>query len=200
MVSFDIVSFFSRVPIKETMELLRRHFEEDVLGLFRHILTTSYFTFNGQFYGQTDGVAMGSLLSPVIANFYMEDYEKAALELDPLKPRCWFRYIDDTFVIWLHGTDKLKDFPLHLNTIHQTSQFIMETKSEGHLPYLDLDIYRRPDGSLGYKLYRKPTTPISTSTPTSIITHPINKLYCLFWCTGSELSVMKTACRPNWCS
>jgi hypothetical protein len=61
------------------MDLLGRHFEEDVLGLFRHVLTTSYFTFNEQFYGQTDGVAMSSPLSPVIANFYMEDYEKAAL-------------------------------------------------------------------------------------------------------------------------
>jgi hypothetical protein len=39
---------------------------------------------------------MGSPLSPVIANFYMEDYEKAALESAPLKPRCWFRYVDDT--------------------------------------------------------------------------------------------------------
>jgi hypothetical protein len=39
------------------MDLLGHHFKEDVLGLFRHVLTTSYFTFNGQFYGQTDGVA-----------------------------------------------------------------------------------------------------------------------------------------------
>jgi hypothetical protein len=33
----------------------------------------------------------------------------------------------------------------------------METESEGHLPFLDLDIYRRPDGSLGHKVYREPT-------------------------------------------
>jgi hypothetical protein len=33
----------------------------------------------------------------------------------------------------------------------------METESEGHLPFLDLDIYRRPDGSLGHKVYCKPT-------------------------------------------
>jgi hypothetical protein len=87
------VSLFTRVPLKETMDLLGCHFEED-------ILTTSCFTFNGQFYGQTDSVAMGSLLSLVIANFYTEDYEKVALESAPLKPRCWFRYVDDTFVIW----------------------------------------------------------------------------------------------------
>jgi hypothetical protein len=33
----------------------------------------------------------------------------------------------------------------------------METENEGHLPFLDLDIYRRPDGSLGHKVYCKPT-------------------------------------------
>jgi hypothetical protein len=59
MVNFDIVLLFTRVPIKEIMDLLGHHFE-DFLGLFRHVLTHSYFTFNGQFYGQTDGVVMGS--------------------------------------------------------------------------------------------------------------------------------------------
>jgi hypothetical protein len=33
----------------------------------------------------------------------------------------------------------------------------METGSEGHLPFLGSYIYRRPDGSLGHKEYRKPT-------------------------------------------
>jgi hypothetical protein len=138
------------------MDLLEHHFEEDILGLFRHVLTTSYFTFSGQFCGQTDSMAMGSPLSPVIANFYVEDYEKAALESAPLEPRCWFRYVD-TFVIWKHGPDKLKDFLHHLNSTHECIQFIMETESQGHLPFLDLDIYRRPDGSMGHKVYCKPT-------------------------------------------
>jgi hypothetical protein len=87
---------------------------------------------------------MGSPLSPFIGNFYMEDYEKVALESVPLKPSCWFRYVDDTFVIWQHGPYKLK-FLHHLNSIHRSIQFTMEIQSEGHLPFLDLDIYRRPD-------------------------------------------------------
>jgi hypothetical protein len=33
----------------------------------------------------------------------------------------------------------------------------METESERDLPFLDLDIYRRPDGCLGHEVYRKPT-------------------------------------------
>jgi hypothetical protein len=75
MISFDVVSLFTKLPIKEIMDLLGRHFEEDNVGLFHHVLTNSYFTFNGQFYGQTDGVTMDSLFSAIIANFYLEDYE-----------------------------------------------------------------------------------------------------------------------------
>jgi sorbitol-specific phosphotransferase system component IIC len=84
MVSFDVASLFTKVPIKDTIYLLGQHFAEDILRLFPHVLTTSYFSFNGQI----DGVAMGSPLSPVITNFYMEDFEERALESAPHKPIC----------------------------------------------------------------------------------------------------------------
>jgi hypothetical protein len=48
MISFDEVSFFIMVPVREAMSLLGRHFEEDILRLFHHVLT-SYFSFAGQF-------------------------------------------------------------------------------------------------------------------------------------------------------
>jgi hypothetical protein len=73
-----------------------------------------------------DGVAMGSPLSPVIANFFMEDFEKKATEQVTHKPLCWFRYVDDTFVIWPHGQEKLIKFLNHLNRLHNKTQFTME--------------------------------------------------------------------------
>jgi hypothetical protein len=63
-------------------------------------LTSSCFSFNGQFYEQTDGVAMGSPLSPVIANYFMGYFEEMALEAATHKPLCWFRYVDDIFHVW----------------------------------------------------------------------------------------------------
>jgi hypothetical protein len=78
--------------------------------------------------------------------------EERALDFAPHNLHCWFRYVDDTFVIWPHGPDKLKDF---LN--HHCIQFTMETEIDGHLPFLDIDIYRRPNGSLGHTVCRKST-------------------------------------------
>jgi hypothetical protein len=60
MVSFDVVSLFTNVPIGDSLKLLSQHFEEDVLALFQHTLTSTYFCSDGQYYEQTDGVAMDS--------------------------------------------------------------------------------------------------------------------------------------------
>jgi hypothetical protein len=79
----------------DSLKFLSHHFEYDVLALFRHVLTSTYFCFDGQFYEQMDGVAMGSPLSLVIANFFMEDFEKKAIEQATYKPVRWFRYVDD---------------------------------------------------------------------------------------------------------
>jgi retron-type reverse transcriptase len=141
---------FTPVRIVESLNLLSQHFSEDILALFRHVLTSTYFSFGGQFYEQTDGVAMGSLLSPVIANFIMDAFEEKALKQASHKPLCWFRYVDDTFVIWPHRPEKLEGFLDHLNDFHRNIQFTMEMENKGYFPFLDIDIYGRLDGSLGH--------------------------------------------------
>jgi hypothetical protein len=86
MVGFDVVSLFTKVPITDTLKLFSHHFEDDVLALFKHVLTSTYFCFEGQFYEQAGGVTMGSPLSLVIANFFMENFEKKAIERATHKP------------------------------------------------------------------------------------------------------------------
>ncbi|GJQ86424.1 hypothetical protein Trydic_g10332 [Trypoxylus dichotomus] len=54
-------------------------------------LRTSYFEWDGSFYEQTDGVAMGSPLSPVVANLFMEQFEGLAIETAVNKSTVWWR-------------------------------------------------------------------------------------------------------------
>jgi len=107
--------------------------------------------------GQKDGEAVGPTPFLVVANFFREDYEERALAQATHKPVCWFRYVDDTFVVWLHGTEKLERFLDHLNGLRRNIKFTMEMKRDGHLPFLYIDMYGRQGGALGYKVYRKPT-------------------------------------------
>jgi len=89
MVSCDVVSLFTKVPVEESLKLLSQHFNKEILALNKHVLTSTYFCVDSQFYEQTEGVAMVSPLTPVIANFYMEDFETKAIERATHKPACW---------------------------------------------------------------------------------------------------------------
>ena len=61
------------------------------------------FCFLGEIYEQTEGVAMGSPLSPIVANLFMEDFEEKTINSLPQKPRWWLRFVDDVFRNWRHG-------------------------------------------------------------------------------------------------
>jgi hypothetical protein len=54
MVSFDVVSLFTKVPVEDSLTLLGHHFTDDILALFKLVLTSIYFCVNGQYYEQTD--------------------------------------------------------------------------------------------------------------------------------------------------
>ncbi|XP_045457811.1 uncharacterized protein LOC123668061, partial [Melitaea cinxia] len=59
--------------------------------LLKHCLTSGYMLWNNQFYKQVDGVAMGSPVSPVVADIFMEDFEETALRTSPITPRFYKR-------------------------------------------------------------------------------------------------------------
>ncbi|XP_071441730.1 conserved oligomeric Golgi complex subunit 3-like [Hetaerina americana] len=103
------------------------------------------------------GVPMGSPLSPAIANFFMEDFEEKALRTAKLRPRYFFRYVDDTFIVWPHGPAALNEFLEHMNSVHPNIRFTMEKEDNGQLPFLDILIKKREDGTLSHSVYRKPT-------------------------------------------
>ena len=59
---------------------------EDMILLLEFCLKNTYFSFQGQFYEQVEGAAMGSPVSPIVANLYMEYLEQKALSTAPNPP------------------------------------------------------------------------------------------------------------------
>ena len=88
------------------------------------------------------GAAMGSPLSPIVANIYMESLETRALETFRVKPKLWVCYVDDTFVLWQHGEEQLETFHEHLNTQHSSIQFTKEVECDNKIPFLDVLVER----------------------------------------------------------
>ena len=90
MVSFDVKSFFTSVPLQHTIDvIIKRIYEKyETTTIFtkhemRNLLTICaknvHFIFNNGIYIPIDGVAMGSPLGPVIANIFMVELESVSV-------------------------------------------------------------------------------------------------------------------------
>jgi hypothetical protein len=84
-----------------------------------------------KFFQQKDGMAMGSSLSPIISNIFMEHFEKLALD------SLWLWYVD-TFVVRPHGSEQLQNFLNHIKGLRPSIQFIMDIESDSVIPFQDV--------------------------------------------------------------
>ena len=118
-------------------------------------LKNTYFSFQDLLYEQVKDVALGSSVSPIVANLYMEYFEQKALNTAP-PPRLWWRYVDDTFIIQKEVNKQ--NFLQHINNGDPAIPFTVENnKEDGAIPFLDTIVKPEADGSLSITVYRKPT-------------------------------------------
>ena len=80
---------------------------------------------------------MGSHVSAVVTNLYMEFFEELALYLkvSPLKARFWKWYVDDMCSIMKR--DAMEPLLHHFNDVRPTIKFSMELENDGSLSFLD---------------------------------------------------------------
>lgn len=168
-VSFDVESLYTNVPLEESLDIIRAKLSQDqtladrtelpldgVMELLELCLRNSYFQVKDRFYAQIDGLPMGSSLSPVVANIYMEWFEHYAIETANIKPKTWLRYVDDTFIVWSGDHEELQEFLEHLNSLRPSINFTMEKEQNSALPFLDV-LVKRQNGHIQTSVYRKPT-------------------------------------------
>jgi len=140
MVSFDVVSLFTKIPVELALEVTQRRlmdwteFEnytnwsiEDVCQSLKICLESTFLHFRGKNYKQVFGTTMGSPVSAVVANIVMEEIESRAMKTFFYAPRLWKRYVDDTFV-WIEQKH-LTNFADHINKVESSIKFTMETKT-----------------------------------------------------------------------
>ena len=97
---------------------------------------------------------MGSPLSPIVANIFMEKFKTEALETEPRPTSLWKRFVDETFVI-LEAQHK-EEFFNGINSIDENIKFSAETtKADGSMPFRDTLVTPKGDGSLSTTVYRE---------------------------------------------
>ena len=125
-----------------------------MVDLLRGVTKDQLFLFNGQLYEQTDGVAMGSPLGPLMANVFMCSIEKT-LEREGKMPAYYRRYVDDTLTI-VPNIASANKFLETLNHCHPSVKFTMEIENNGMLPFLCTQFLNKST-KIQTKVYVKPT-------------------------------------------
>ena len=170
MVSFDVVALFTNVPLNKVLDFIRLKAEENiyhfalevgkVCELIKLCVKDTYFTFNGMHYCQTYGVAMGSSLSPILANLYMEYFETLLLpniHIDGLAIVCYKRYVDDIFAL-IRGKEfhKVEELLQLMNSQEESINFTLENSENMEMPFLDLQV-KFTNSEFKTRVHRKST-------------------------------------------
>ena len=86
MMSFDVKSLFTSIPLAKTIDIaLKQIYDRKEINtkiprpIMKEMLLLCtkdvHFLFNDEIYQQTDGVAMGSPLGPILAGIFMVELE-----------------------------------------------------------------------------------------------------------------------------
>ena len=147
MVSFDVVSLFTNVPLDETIDnIIKRIYDnkeintdvpkKEMRDLLYLCTKNAHFSLNNKTYLQLDGVAMGSPLGAVLANIFMVELKRNIIPTLSNDILLWKRYVDDTICfIKLTSINKVLET---LNSYHKNMKFTIEIETENKISFLNV--------------------------------------------------------------
>ena len=147
--------FWSRCSLQNLAECTNLSVD-NISRLSDFVLNHNYFKYDGDHYKQIFGCAMGSPISPVLANLVMEEIEETVISTFLYPPKWWFRYVDDSH--FCLKKDQVDEFHKHLNSSNLNIQFTLELENTNvlGLPFLETITSRHCTKNHG-DVYRKPT-------------------------------------------
>ncbi|CAF1666200.1 unnamed protein product [Rotaria magnacalcarata] len=164
--TIDVTDLYTMVPQIEGVLSLRKMLDqlklkqvgklkvETIIRLSRFVMTNNYFSYNGQFYHQVRGGAMGSPLTLTISNCYMYFFERQIVNQIRNSGGLYFRYIDDIFITI--------NWPVRhsLKQVDRWNKFDENIKLSANIGstvnFLDLQIENQ-DGQLFTTVFQKPS-------------------------------------------
>ena len=150
LVTLDVSSLYTNIDNTKGLESIRQAManspdsnrgDDEILNLLKICLNSNIFNFNGTYYHQRNGAAMGHGYCVEYANIYMAQWEKGALSKSPLLPILWVRFIDDVFMIWTHGYDEFLNFLKVLNE-HDESIKLTYEYNLNSINFLDVTVFK----------------------------------------------------------
>lgn len=165
----DVESLYTNIDTGKGMQSVKRIFEkfpdpsrpdDCLLDLLHLNLTCNDFEFDGQFYLQIKGTAMGKRFSLAYANYYMADWESSVFSKCAKLPLIYLRYLDDIWGVWTHSELDFYRFVETLNN-HHSSIKLKPVLHSTEISFLDTTVFKGPNfpttGKLDIRVFFKDT-------------------------------------------
>ena len=150
LVSLDVTSLFTNI----TLSLIEKAFKdtelsipssfphgvEQLMDMIRFCMESTYFAYEGKFYGQIQGCPMGSPVSPILAHVCMEFLIKRALSQLQFKPPFIVVFVDD--ILMSIPSYQVEHTMNIFNSLDTHIKFTYELETDGAIPYLDTIVSR----------------------------------------------------------
>ena len=164
LITLDVESMYTNINHEEGIQAIKNAFPtlknnelfKGIIELLEISLKCNDFEFDGKTFLQVSGTAMGQKYAPHYADIYMAEFEKQALQKCPFKPDCYYRYLDDIFLIWPHGISKFNQFLEIFNSHRASIKFKAEISTDS-VNFLDTTLFRSKENTLEAKVFFKPT-------------------------------------------
>lgn len=150
MATGDVSSMYTNIPTEEGINrvvgFLHLALQLDgktsrlLKKVLKFIMDNNYFEFNGKYYLQINGTAMGTSCAPAYANIFMYTLERETLAIT--QPFFFKRYIDDLLLICL-TKEQYDQTSEYFNKLHPDIQ-INWSYSNKEIDFLDLHIESSP--------------------------------------------------------
>ena len=150
LMSLDVVSLFTSIPTSLAMLSIEKYWEKissftcvpkhEFMRVVALVLECSYFVFDGKFYSQINGIAMGNPLSAQIAELVMENLETTVMNNNDLRLGFYKRFVDDIIVSCEY--DNVNNVINAFNDFHAEIRFTHELELDSRLNFLDIGLVR----------------------------------------------------------
>ena len=176
LVTYDVTSMYTNMEFEELLNAVKKAYSEsekpaskipypdvsDLVFLIKTILENNVFEFNGKYYKQIIGCAMGSTVSPEVSDIRMYQITQSIMTKFQHASKVLFhgRYRDDGFMIFKGNKDEILEFFTIGNRCHKHLKFTFEI-SDKEANFLDTTVYKGKrfleNNTLDIKSFIKPT-------------------------------------------
>jgi hypothetical protein len=176
LISFDVVSLYTNIPhdlgisaitfwLENKRNIVQDRFSKDfILETVKIILERNVFYFNGKFYRQKRGTAMGTKMAPTYATLvlgylehilYQQLLNSYGHEFASYVRENWKRFLDDCFIIWSSDIP-VEIFHTELNSLNDHIRFTIN-RSKIEMPFLDILICISTNNNIITDIFSKDT-------------------------------------------